>query len=64
MVRRKKIWIILGIIGSILVITCIVVPTTVVLSKKNNTTTTTTTMAAETTKIPITEGASSTNKGV
>jgi hypothetical protein len=38
MVRRKKIWII---IGSILVVTVIVVRTTVVLTKKNSTITTT-----------------------
>jgi hypothetical protein len=61
MVRRKEIWIIVGIIGSILVITCIVVPTTVVLSEKNNKTTK---MAVEATKISMTGGTSSTNKGV
>ncbi len=61
MVRRKKIWIIIDIIASILVITVIVVPTTVILSKKNNKTTT---MAVEATKIPMTGGTSSTNKGV
>ncbi len=65
MVRRKKIWIIIGILANILVITCIVVPIAVVLSEKNNkTTTTTTTMVVETTKIPMTGGTSSTNKGV
>jgi len=45
MARKKKMWIIVGIIASILIITVIVVPTSVVLTKKTKATATTTQLA-------------------
>ncbi len=40
--QRKKMWIIFGVIGSLVIILAVVVPTVVVLREKNKQTTTTT----------------------
>ncbi|CAF5082283.1 unnamed protein product, partial [Rotaria sp. Silwood1] len=53
-IKRKKLWIILGIIVAVVVIAAIVIPTTIVLTKRTKATTT----------IAITNRTSSTNAGI
>jgi hypothetical protein len=61
MVRRKTMWIIFGIIVSIVIIAAIVIPITIVLTRKTNGTATTT-MAMKTIEVTTSKGVSSTKK--
>jgi flagellar basal body-associated protein FliL len=63
MIRRKAMWIIIGIIIGIVIIAAIVVPIIIFLPRKTDKTATATTMTMEITDVTTSQEISSTTKG-